>query len=147
MRTLEQIGEMLVSIGRRLGATFVLDDRGTLTLSYAGDRICVLAVHSGFYPRIGMLASLIPAPTDDQIARALRMNATLGRETGVLALDDQGALVLTSAREAQDLSEKELAAFMGDFMKDSIELKDALRARTAAGNDAPPRVAGTAILC
>jgi hypothetical protein len=132
MQKVEEIGALIAKIGRQLGKPFALDSRGTLSLSYDGGRSCVFAAQGGFRPRIGMQASLIPAATDDQFARALLMNAKLDRRTGVLALDSVGALVFTAAADAENITEDELAGFMGDFMKVSIELTEALRAPGAA---------------
>jgi hypothetical protein len=124
---LETIGAMLARIGGYLGKEFALDSRGMLTLSYAGSRICVFAARDGFRPRIGMCAPLVSGATDALIFRAMTMNANLDRETGVLALDDMGALVFTAARDAAELTEEVLADFMSDFLRLAVELEEALR--------------------
>ncbi len=129
---LESISQMLRKIGANLGVKFALDDRGALALSYAGEHACVLVAAPGHPLRIGMIAPLFPCPTNEQCERALRTNANLERESGVLALDASGRLIFTAARDADDLTEEGLAAFMGDFMRVSVELFDALRMTESA---------------
>jgi hypothetical protein len=123
---LDTIGAMLARIGGYLGKNFALDSRGMLTLSYAGDRVCVFAARDGFQPRIGMCTPLVSGATDALLLRAMTMNANLERETGVLALDDRGALVFTAARDAAGLTEEILADFISDFLRVAVELDEAL---------------------
>jgi hypothetical protein len=125
--TLENIGAMLARIGRYMGKEFTLDSRGALALSYAGNRSCMFAAQDGFRPRIGMSAPLVADATDEIILRASVMNASLERDSGVLALDARGTLILTSARDAADLTEETLANFISDFVKIAVELGDALQ--------------------
>ncbi|MGJ0509146.1 MAG: CesT family type III secretion system chaperone [Methylocystis sp.] len=143
----ETIGAMLTRIGGCLGKKFTLDSQGALTLSYAGNRSCVFAAQDGFRPRIGMTTSLISGATDDQILRASLMNANLERASGVLALDSAGALVFTAARDAEDLSQEELAHFLSDFMRVSIELSDALTAPKERRGRPPEAVPDGGIRC
>lgn len=133
---METIGAMLAKIGGYMGKKFSLDSQGVLALSYMGNRSCVFVAQNGVCPRIGMVAPLVSAGTKEQIARAAAMNANFDRDSGLLALDANGSLVLTAARDAADLTEDTLASFLSDFIMVASELCDVFQASSEAGNGA-----------
>jgi hypothetical protein len=136
--TIERIGALLKSIGASMGTDLSLDSSGVAPMTYDGGRQCVFAAQGGFRPRIGMAAPLIFSPSKAQMSRALALNANLERETGVLALDDSGAIGLTAARDAEGLNEETLAAFMASFLGQAADLAVALQGVGVSSEAARP---------
>lgn len=141
MSYIDRVGTQLKAIGQRLGSPLVLDNRGTLVLTYGDGRLCTLAVMDAT-EEVVMFTAVAPvhdAARKSMFEASLHYNLGDGRaHDDFLGYDgDRRQLVLTSSLHHSDPSVEDLSEAIGAFLKSALavrkELDDAVRAHNPDG--------------